>query len=122
MPLPEFLSFVPVPLKPRHDGWTPELQLRFIVALARGATIDGAASAVGKTRTTAYALRNRPGAESFAAAWDAALVYAKRRRLAGSATALPPVPSTPGEAAAMLDPFYPGWRGEAGKADEAGRA
>jgi len=113
--LPEFLRFTPVPLKARHDGWLPRVQFGFIVALARGASIDAAASAVGKSRTTAYALRNRPGAESFAAAWDAALAYAKRRRLAdlGVEAALPPAASIAGEAAALLDRLYPGWRREA---------
>jgi hypothetical protein len=116
MALPEFLRFTPVPLKPRHDGWLPRVQFGFILALARGATIDEAARAVGKSRTTAYALRNRPGAESFAAAWDSALAYAKRRRLAAlgvAAAALPPAAATPGEAAALLDRLYPGWSGEA---------
>jgi hypothetical protein len=130
MPQPEFLSFTPVPLKDRHDGWRPRLQFQFVLALARGASVDAAAEAVGKSRTTAYALRKRPGSESFAAAWDSALAYARRMRLAArrAAAAPPPSPSTPDEAAALLDRLYPGWRGKAGearegdKADEADRA
>jgi hypothetical protein len=127
--LPEFLRFAPVPLKARQDGWTPALQVRFIAALARGVPIDAAARSVGKSRTTAYALRRRPGAESFTAAWVAALHYAKRRRVAGDEAAaeapLPPAPSTPAEAAALFDRLHPGWRGkarDAGQADEAGEA
>ena len=75
--LPEFLRFVPVPVRPQHNGWTPALQLRFILALARGAGPDEAARALGKTRQSAYHLRKRPGAESFAAAWDSALAFAQ---------------------------------------------
>lgn len=36
-------------------------------------TVLRAARAVGMTKQSAYNLRNRPGAESFAAAWDVAL-------------------------------------------------
>jgi hypothetical protein len=81
MTLPDFLRFDPVPLKARHDGWTPELQLRFIVALARGARPGEAAAIVGMSRQGAYELRRRPGGESFAAAWDAALRFARQVRI-----------------------------------------
>jgi hypothetical protein len=69
MPLPDFLRFTPVPVRAQHNGWSPDLQFRFILALARGAGPQEAARGVGKTRQSAYLLRNRPGAESFAAAW-----------------------------------------------------
>lgn len=36
-------------------------------------------------RQSAYALRSRPGAESFAAAWDAAAAQAARRRIGARA-------------------------------------
>jgi hypothetical protein len=77
MDLPPFLRFEPVPVRARYDGWTPELQHRLILLLAHGLRPGEAARKLGKTRSTAYALRSRPGAESFAAAWDAALRFAK---------------------------------------------
>jgi hypothetical protein len=76
--LPPFLRFAPVPLRKQHNGWSPARQLRFVVALARGAGPSEAARAIGKTRQSAYDLRKRPGAESFAAAWDEALDFARR--------------------------------------------
>lgn len=85
---PPFLRFRPVPLRTRHDGWTHELQFRFILFLARGYGPSEAARQLGKSRQTAYDLRKKPGAESFAAAWDAALAFARDARFAASA--LPP--------------------------------
>jgi hypothetical protein len=79
MAAPEFVCFTPVPLRARCDGWSPALQLRFIRLLAGGIKPGAAARAVGKNRQNAYALRKRPGAESFAAAWDAAIAFAGRR-------------------------------------------
>ncbi len=70
---PEELSFTPVPLKARRDGWTPERQIEFILALAGGASVATAAAGVGRSRQSAYALRARSGGESFAAAWDVAI-------------------------------------------------
>ncbi|HEX8579735.1 MAG TPA: hypothetical protein VF655_09110 [Allosphingosinicella sp.] len=63
-------SFTPVPLRARRDGWTPERQRTFIAALQETRCIAKAAAAVGMARETAYRLRERPGAASFAAAWD----------------------------------------------------
>lgn len=77
MDLPPFLRFEPVPGRARHDGWTPELQQRLILLLAHGLRPGEAARRLGKTRSTAYALRSRPGGESFAAAWDGALRFAR---------------------------------------------
>jgi len=79
MSAPPVIAFTPVPLRHRADGWPPELQLCFIVALSRGLAPGEAARSVGKNRQNAYALRKRPGAESFAAAWD--YVVARVRRL-----------------------------------------
>lgn len=118
-----FLDFSPVPVKPRHDGWLPAVQFEFVVLLAPGFSIEEAARSVGKSRTTAYALRKRSGSAGFAAAWNAALAYARRMGIARRAETPPqPVPVSRSEAAAVLDRLYPGWRGEAGKADEAERA
>lgn len=65
--------FYPVPLRSRRDGWTAEMQARFLALLAVTGSISDAAERVGMSRNGAYRLRRRPGAESFAAAWDAAL-------------------------------------------------
>jgi len=66
-------DFRPVPLRARHDGWTPDRQRDFIAQIRLTGSVDAAARAVGMRRETAYRLRRRHGAESFAAAWDAAL-------------------------------------------------
>ncbi|MHA6722896.1 hypothetical protein [Sphingomonas sp. RS2018] len=83
--------FTPVPVaRVRHDGWSPDRQCRFIAALAETGSVAAAARAVGSTRNGAYRLRKRDGAESFAAAWDAALSDARARQfdiLFGRATA-----------------------------------
>jgi len=81
METPDFIAFVPVPLRVRADGWSPELQLAFVRSLAGGARPGEAARALGKNRQNAYALRRRAGAESFAAAWDEAVAFARRRRI-----------------------------------------
>jgi hypothetical protein len=83
MPTPPVIAFTPVPLRRRADGWTPELQLGFILALSRGLSPGEAARSVGKNRQNAYALRNRPGAASFAAAWDAAVAHVRQIRAEG---------------------------------------
>ncbi len=83
MPSPPVIAFTPVPLRRRADGWSPDMQLRFIVALSNGFTPGEAARSVGKNRQNAYALRKRPGAESFAAAWDAVVAHVRRVRAEG---------------------------------------
>jgi hypothetical protein len=77
-----FLSFSPVPVRGRRDGWTPPLQLRFIVGLARGMGPAEAARSVGRSRQTAYALRERARGAGFACAWDAAVEFAREIRAA----------------------------------------
>lgn len=68
------LAFTPVPFdRVRPDGWTERRQRDFITALAAMGSVLHAARAVGMTKRSAYQLRGRPGAESFAAAWDVAL-------------------------------------------------
>jgi hypothetical protein len=94
MPKPLFIAFTPVPLRARRDGWSPPLQLRFVEALATGMTPGAAAASVGRNRQKAYALRKRPGAESFAAAWDAATAFAARQREARRPV-IPPRPRMP---------------------------
>jgi hypothetical protein len=66
-------AFLPVPLRTRADGWTPARQAAFLAALAQTRSVAAAARRVGMARETAYRLRGKRGAESFAAAWDAVL-------------------------------------------------
>jgi hypothetical protein len=80
MPL-EQLAFEPVPVKARHDGWSVDRQKWFILRLALGGCVTAAARGVGMTRRSAYRLRDRSGAESFAAAWDRALGWGRDRTL-----------------------------------------
>jgi hypothetical protein len=72
MPRFPFLHFIPVPVRPRRDGWTPVLQIRFVIGIARGLSPAGAAARLGKTRQSVQALRRHPEGRSFAAAWDSA--------------------------------------------------
>jgi hypothetical protein len=74
-------AFLPVPLRARADGWTPLRQAQFLVALARTRSVRKAASAAGMARETAYRLRAKPGAEGFAAVWDAVLGFAAKRKV-----------------------------------------
>ena len=68
------IPFDPVPrLRIRRRGWTPDRQRGFIAALARCGSVSAAARHVGMSARTAYRLLDAPGANSFAAAWDAAV-------------------------------------------------
>lgn len=80
LPLDE-LAFTPVPLRARRDGWSPECQRAFILRLALCGSASAAARAVGKTRRSAYRLREHEGAESFALAWDKAAQWGQDSRL-----------------------------------------
>ena len=73
-------AFTPVPLRYRKDGWTPMKQAAFLGALAETWCVVAAARRVGMTRESAYRLRGKPGAESFAAAWDSILAEPRRIR------------------------------------------
>jgi hypothetical protein len=77
---PDPFAFAPVPVRARKDGWTPERQRRFVDLLVAGCGPSEAAAAVGMSKQSAFVLRDRPGAESFAAAWDSAIGFAKLRR------------------------------------------
>ena len=70
---PRVPPFYPVPLRSRRDGWTACKQTDFLGYLAETESVMAAAEMVGMSRKGAYELRARPGAESFAAAWDGAL-------------------------------------------------
>jgi hypothetical protein len=71
-------TFTPVPLaRNRHDGWTPERQRLFLIALAALGTVDAAAQAVGMSRISAYNLKKRDCADSFAREWDRAVGFGR---------------------------------------------
>jgi hypothetical protein len=73
-------AFTPVPLRFRKDGWTPARQADFLGRLAETGSVSAAARHVGKTRESAYRLRDKDGAQSFAAAWDFILAEPRRAR------------------------------------------
>ncbi|OJW60015.1 MAG: hypothetical protein BGO57_05075 [Sphingomonadales bacterium 63-6] len=79
-------AFSPVPLRARADGWTPARQAAFLAALAITRCVAKAARRVKMARETAYRLRGKPGAGSFAAAWDKVMGKAPqegRRKVTG---------------------------------------
>ena len=78
-------AFVPVPSRRRADGWTALRQAAFLVALARTGSVSQAAREVGMARETAYRLRSREGAGSFAAAWDRVMGREARQGKTGRA-------------------------------------
>lgn len=45
--LPALLEFTPVPVRARHDGWTPERQRLYVAALAETGHGGKAAARVG---------------------------------------------------------------------------
>lgn len=74
--VPDFLPWLPARrVGPR--GWTAATQRAFIAELMRHASVRRASVAVGKSARSAYQLRDKPGAEHFAVAWDAAVVTGK---------------------------------------------
>ena len=97
--------FYPVPVRTRRDGWTIERQADFLGLLAETGSVIGACEAVGMSRKSAYRLRALPGAESFAAAWDAALGRAApaKRKVTAEERARRALDG-------MLKPHF--WRGE----------
>lgn len=62
--------FRPVPLRARADGWSEKRQCEFLAQLYVTGSVAAAARAVGMAPRTAFRLRLRVGAESFAHAWD----------------------------------------------------
>lgn len=65
--------FCPVPVRARNDGWSEGRQCAFLAQLYVTGSVCAAAKAVGMSRASAYRLRARAGAESFAFAWDRVL-------------------------------------------------
>lgn len=58
---------------PRRNSITPARQRAFIAELAACGIVTQAARAIGASLEAIYRLRNQPGAEGFAAAWEAAI-------------------------------------------------
>jgi hypothetical protein len=72
--------FTPVRmLRNRHDGWSAAMQRRFIKALTVTGSVGAAAKMVQMSRKSAYLLRRRGDAESFAEAWDIAIMMGRAR-------------------------------------------
>ncbi len=67
------LTFTPVHVRARWDGWTPDKQIAFVEALSETACVEEACRIVGMSPVSAYALRRRQPAHHFREAWDAAL-------------------------------------------------
>jgi hypothetical protein len=82
VPAPEVPEFTPAPTRKRHAGWTAERQRRFIEHLSLTGHAGEAAALVGLSSSSAYRLRNKAGAESFARAWDHALRLSPTRLVA----------------------------------------
>ncbi|MBO6526242.1 hypothetical protein [Erythrobacter sp.] len=73
-------AFTPVPRKKdRSNGWKPHVQRAFIEALADTGSVAAACRMVRRSTHGAYHLRRQPGAEEFAAAWEAAVDLGMRR-------------------------------------------
>jgi hypothetical protein len=82
VPAPTLPEFDIAPTRKRHAGWTAERQRRFIEHLCLTGNVGEACAIVGVASSSAYRLRNRAGAESFARAWDAALRLCPTRLVA----------------------------------------
>ena len=81
--VPDFHPWVPE--RQRANGWSSHDQRVFIRELSRCGSVRAAAKSVGKTARSAYALRDKLGAQSFSVAWDRAVragVERTRERIA----------------------------------------
>src|SRR6266550_4234454 len=78
-PPPALPAFDPAPTRKRHAGWTAERQRKFIEHLALTGNVGEACAIAGVASSSAYRLRNKAGAESFARAWDAAVTLSPTR-------------------------------------------
>jgi hypothetical protein len=67
------IPFDTVPVRPRHDGWTPERQIAFIEKLADTNSVTAACKHVGMSRESVRKLRRHPCGRAFRDAYDAAL-------------------------------------------------
>lgn len=76
---PNEFDWRPVPRRRRYDGWTPEVQRKFIEALADTGLVNAAAAEVDMSEQSAYRLLRSPGSQGFARAWEAAVAHAGTR-------------------------------------------
>jgi hypothetical protein len=76
--------FASVAPRPRRDGWTPAVQHAFIAAIAVGGSVSDACRHVGRSRKSAYAMRQRDDAAGFAAAWDDAISGSEEQLVDGA--------------------------------------
>ncbi len=76
---PEPPDFLPAPARKHIAGWTAERQRTFIEHLSLTGSVGESAALAGVSSRSAYRLRNRAGAESFARAWDSALQLSATR-------------------------------------------
>lgn len=60
---------------PRHDGWTPDVRVKFLEALANCGNIRSAVTFVQRSRSSAYELKRRD--TDFSRGWDAALLLSR---------------------------------------------
>ncbi|NKJ00709.1 hypothetical protein [Novosphingobium sp. SG707] len=68
------LGFAPyIHKQPRSNSITPDRQRAFIAALAASGIVTQAARVIGASLEALYKIRNAPGAEGFAAAWEEAV-------------------------------------------------
>lgn len=79
VPPPQPPQFEIAPTRNQHSGWTADRQRRFIEHLSLSGSVGEACALVGVASSSAYRLRNKAGAESFARAWDAALSMSPTR-------------------------------------------
>ncbi len=75
----QLADYRPVKLRTRYDGWTAERQRTFLARLAETGSISDACRHAGVSTRSAYKLRRRPDAQTFATAWDRALQLATLR-------------------------------------------
>ncbi|WP_422342681.1 hypothetical protein [Parasphingorhabdus sp.] len=61
--------------KPRFDGWTPEVRVKFLEALANCGNVRSAVRYVQRSRTSAYNLKQRD--VDFSRGWDAAVLISR---------------------------------------------
>ncbi|MEP9358276.1 hypothetical protein [Sphingomonas sp. KR3-1] len=72
-------DYTPVALRHRHDGWTADRQRLFLTALSETGSISDACKVAEVSPRSAYRLRARADAYSFADAWDEALLVSVTR-------------------------------------------
>lgn len=59
--------------QPRSNSITPDLQREFVAHLAATGIVTSAARHIGRSMEALYKLKQRPGAQGFASAWDRAV-------------------------------------------------